>query len=363
MILRTLAILFVCVVYFSSCTDDGGVTPVIPISGTIAPEVGGPDQPNQVYVDLSAKTTSPVSRESWDFGFSNGSDFYVILNGANGMLAVESAAANFNDISSADTMGFLGSVMFTDAIFGILIGQMLPPWFESTSEWIDAPDGDLSKASIGAIAATNADNKVYIVNRGKNSDGSPRGFMKILTVRSTDGYEVTYGDLDDATGNKITITKNSDFNFTFLSTETGIKVVEPKASDWDIAFSTYSDYVLSNFSSGYPVPYTVNDFIFSNRANVSIATVTVAGDVQMEYEAFTNADATGLTFNSKINAIGTDWRTVATPQIPGSVTAPRGDRIYIVKDGSGINYKMLITQMTNLSGLRGFPEFIFEELK
>jgi hypothetical protein len=363
MYLRMLIFLFAGVIYFSSCSDDGGTVPLEPIAGTIAPNVGGPEQPNQVYVDLSTKAAIPVSRESWDFGFSNGTDFTVILNASNGMLAVQSAVSNFNEITSADTMGFLGSVMYTDAIFGILISQMLPPWFTSTAEWIDHPDGNLSKTAIGEVAAVAADNKVFIVNRGKNSDGSPRGFMKILTVRNGNAYDVTYGDLNDATGTKLTIAKNQEFNFSFLSFDAGLKVVEPMKDDWDLGFSTYSDYVLSNFSSGYPVPYTVNDFVFLNRSNVSVSTVIAAGDTKTEYDAFTNEDALGLTLVSEINAIGTSWRTVATPQIPGSLTAPVNDRFYVLRDADGIYYKMLFTQMTNLDGLRGFPEFIFEELK
>ncbi len=361
---RIFLFMFFAASIFVACDDDEGTIVEVPaVMGTIAPEVGGPDQMNQVYVDLNAKSSTVSPRSNWDFGFHNGAEFRVVLNGSNGMLAVPTDETDFSAVSSADTFGFLGGVMNTDALFGILVGQVLPPWFAETATWADDPSGDLSKTAIEEVDAVAANNKVYIVNRGKNGDGSLRGFVKILTIRNNDGYQVTYGDLDDPTGTTVLFDKDSDYNFTFLSMDNGVVEIEPEQEEWDIAFSTYTDHVLSFFVSGYPVPYVVNDFVFANRNGVRVATVEVTGDVLSEYNLFSTESLAALVYNENINAIGTDWRTVANPQIPGSITAPKSDRFYIVEDDGGTAFKVLFTQMTNDNGLRGYPEFIFEEIK
>ena len=361
--LRTLFFAILGAVVFTSCEDDDNLDPVIPpIMGTVAPNVGGPEQPNQVYVDLSTGSTTVVPRSSWDFGFYGGEEFRVILNSANGMLAAQTNYTNFADVSSLDTLGFLGGVLDMDALFGILVSQALPPWFQSAANWIDHPDGDIEKTAWTDIDALDENNMVYIVNRGKNADGSNRGLIKMLVQRASNGYNITYGNMDDTIGNTLTVEKNSNYNFTFISVDQGIVQVEPPKNEWDIAFSTFSDYVPSNFISGYPVPYVVNDFIFSNRTGVQIATIE-STDALSAYNAVTFEEVSGLSFTPDANAIGTDWRTVANPQEPGSITAPKGDRYYIIQDADGRNYKVLLTQMTSSDGLRGFPEFIYEELK
>jgi len=362
--LRSLLFLFLMTAFFVACDDDD--TTMMneePVMGTLAPNVGGADQPNQVYIDLSTKEMTVVDRSSWDFGFSSGASSQVILNGSNGMLAVATETTDYAAVSGADTSSFLGQVMNMDAIFGILIGGNLPPWFPQTSDWADWPTGDLSKTAIGEVSVDESDNKVYIVNRGKNPDGSSRGFIKLLVNQFANGYLVTYGDLDDPVGTTLEVEKDNEFNFRYVSVDDGIVPVQPALDRWDIAFSTYTDHVLSMFSSGFEVPYVVNDFVFTNRAGVEVATVTATGSTLTDYNAFGIDNVANINFNSDINEIGTTWRTVASPQIPGSVTAPVDDRFYVLRDASGRLFKLLFTQMTNENDIRGFPEFIYEEIE
>mgnify|MGYP003576100059 FL=1 len=46
---------------------------------SLAPQVGGPSQANQVYIDLSSGAMTTVPRVSWDLGFYSGNEFRVIL--------------------------------------------------------------------------------------------------------------------------------------------------------------------------------------------------------------------------------------------------------------------------------------------
>ena len=51
------------------------------LGGSFSPTVGGPNQPNQVYVDLSSNKETFVRRDAWDLGFYGGDEFKVSING------------------------------------------------------------------------------------------------------------------------------------------------------------------------------------------------------------------------------------------------------------------------------------------
>ena len=70
------------------CSSDDEVLIAPPSEGaTLDISVGGPTQPNQVYVDLSSNMETIVKRDTWDIGFYSGNDFRVVLNLSVGMLA------------------------------------------------------------------------------------------------------------------------------------------------------------------------------------------------------------------------------------------------------------------------------------
>ncbi len=349
-------------IFATGCDDDEGGQTIPPVMGTIQAHLGGEAEPNQVFIDLSEARNETIDRTSWDLGFSNNGDFRVILNSTNGMLAAATSKTDFAGVSSADTAMFLGEVLNVDAIFGILIGGggVFPPWFSSTVEWADAPNGNLNNTAIDEISANTTENFVYIINRGKNPNGEPRGFMKIKIDRDGAGYRLTYGDLDDASGQTLEIGQVTDFNFTYVHLNDGIVSVEPQKGAWDLAFSTYTDNVLSGFPAptGFPVPYFVRDFISTNRHQVSVAMVTDASDILSAYNAFSIDDVVGLTYSSDVNSIGTNWRLVGQTE-----QRLYDDRFFVLQDASGKYFKILFTQLKNDQGLRGFPEFIFEELR
>ncbi len=47
---------------------------------TVFPSIGGPTQPNNVYIDLSLATEVASERTAWDLGFFSGSQDKVIIN-------------------------------------------------------------------------------------------------------------------------------------------------------------------------------------------------------------------------------------------------------------------------------------------
>lgn len=106
--------------------------------GVFKPSVGGPNEPNQVFVDLSAKNETTVKRDSWDFGFYCGDDFRVILNSTVKMAAKQ---LDTNDITAIQTEDPSVSVGFTTAAN---LGYVDSPWGELKSAQNTREDKPLS---------------------------------------------------------------------------------------------------------------------------------------------------------------------------------------------------------------------------
>ena len=69
----------------------------------------------------------------------------------------------------------------------------------------DHPDGDLTKTAIAEISESDAENQVYIINRGKNPDDSQRGWLKIRVLRNGQGYDLQYAEIDATEFETVTI--------------------------------------------------------------------------------------------------------------------------------------------------------------
>lgn len=247
----------------ASCSNDAetAATTETPASaGAIKqPLVGGANQPNQVFLDLSTETATPVNRASWDFGFSSGADFRVTINGAIKMAVKQLATTDMSITQTSDANVAVGAG--TNA---------------SSNGYCDNPTGVLAGAGLGIgtaiaeVSATDADNKVYLVNLGfavstttpnlgsVSIDGNARGWKKVRFLRNGNGYKIQYADLTSTTFTEKTIAKDSEFNFTFFSMTSGTTVaVEPQKTKWDLNFTTFTNYV--NFGS--EVTYGYSDFI------------------------------------------------------------------------------------------------------
>ncbi|MEO8516327.1 MAG: HmuY family protein [Flavobacterium sp.] len=353
---KTFLSLTIALLMLASCSSDdtnNTIADVPPSSGAVLqPTVGGANQPNQVYLDLSSNGSTVVNRAAWDFGFYSGSDYRVIINGALKM-AVKKLATN--DITLAQT---------SDS--DVAVGAGTNP---SVNGYCDNPTGVLvgSGAGIGTaiaeISATDADNNVYLINLGftisrttpsvgsVSVDGDARGWKKVRILRSGNGYKIQYADLTSATFQEKTIAKDADFNFTFFSLTTGNTIaVEPQKAKWDLNFTTFTNYL----NAGTEVTYGYSDFIVSNMkggTKVYQALVTDAGS----YEAFTKANIVEANFRVSTTdqrIIGANWRSGGGPSTLPSI---KTDRFYVVKDVAGNYYKVKFLAMTNDAGVRGYP--------
>jgi hypothetical protein len=339
----------------ASCSKDDETAPEVATPASVGAikllSVGGANQPNQVFLDLSTETTETVNRSSWDFGFSSGSDFRVTINGAIKM-AVKQLATT--DISMTQT---------SDA--SVAVGAGTNP---ASNGYCDNPTGVLAGAGLGIgtaiaeVSATDADNKVYLVNLGfavstttpnvgsVSIDGDARGWKKVRFLRNGNGYKIQYADLASATFTEKTIAKDTEFNFTFFSMTSGTTVaVEPQKAKWDLNFTTFTNYV--NFGS--EVTYGYSDFITTNMKGGTKAYQVLTSE--FTYDAFVKANIVENNFtisSTDQRIIGSNWRNGGGPSTLPSV---KTDRFYVVKDVAGNYYKVKFLAMTNDAGVRGNP--------
>ena len=327
------------------------------LGNALAPEVGGPTEPNQVFVDLSSGKMTAVPRVSWDLGFYSGTDFRVIINHTVRMTAKETTSVNIDEVQAEDE-------------------TMLVNGSGSTTQ-IDDPAGDITKTAIAVISATDADNKVYVINMGSNpgtvdpkvgsegtGTGPSRGWKKVRILRSGNDCKVQYADIAATTHEEIIVSKNAAYNFTFLSLLDKKTVsVEPQKTQWDISFTSFTNTTATQ--TGGLAPYNFADFVLNNLKGGAKAYQVLT--TAFTYDAFTLANVDNAKFTDDQRNIGSNWRgTVSGTDANGNPTsgfAARSDRFYVVKDPAGNVYKVRFTAGVNAAGERGYPTFQYAILK
>ncbi|SFC68471.1 HmuY protein [Algibacter lectus] len=352
-------ILCIFALVFSSCSSDD--TPSEPIKiviegAAVSPEVGGPNEQNQVYIDLSSNTATAIQRDSWDLGFYSGSEFRVVINGSIYMAVAELNETDIDAVSSTST-----EVQDLQPLVAVGTYQA------ENIIYVDSPEGAITNTAISEISTTDTDNKVYLVNLGNavgtetpatgsvSISGDSRGWKKIRVLKSGDDYVLQYADLDAATHEEVTISKDSNYNFTFFSfnTET-ILSVEPEKTNWDLNFTVFTNEIEGYGSYGY------SDFVVNNvKANAQVYMVDTDVDA-LTYADFTLANVNSANFNSDQRGIGSSWRNGGGP---GSLPSLKDNVFYVVNDTDGNLYKLQFLALTNADGERGYPEFVYSLLQ
>lgn len=366
---KSFLFLSVLIMSFVSCSDDDASTKTpqteIPTveSATVKPNVGGPNQPNQVFVDLSTNQQSVTKRDAWDLGFSTGSDFRVIINGSVKMAVKQLATTNIDEVQQEDATVAVGYTTL------------------STLGYVDDPTGKLQGAgsgegtAIAEISAIAENNKVYLVNMGfevgtttPNTgsaalDGNARGWMKIRITRNGNDYVVDYAKLNETTHKTVTISKNADYNFSYLNLTSGQKVeAQPRKTHWDLAFTGFTNYYPSASSN---ITYYFADYIVSNVHGGSKVYMveTTAEVLATDYANFNKASVEETKFSTSATdqrTIGDTWRVGGGPSTQPSV---KDNRFYVIKDASNNYFKLRFLALTNDAGERGNPVFEYQLLK
>ncbi|KOS06973.1 hypothetical protein AM493_13725 [Flavobacterium akiainvivens] len=343
---------------FVACNDDdsGYVAPIEQISeGTLlgTPEaplgLGGSNQQNAVYVDLSGEDVIPLSRGSWDLGFYSGSSNRVVINGAVAMAAKKLETTDITAVQQQDLTVAVGTFQASNMAF------------------VDSPTGDLNATVFGDIAASEAEASVYLVNLGNkipttpadlgsvNTAGTPRGWKKVKIWATTTGYTMQYANLDATTAQTVNIVKDPLYNFTLFSLEAGaLAAAEPQAAEWDLKFTTFTNEVFQGGASAGA--YFFSDYVVTNTRG-GVTSVAIDGDAAA-YNAFNLAafNSGNHQLSNDQRAIGEHWRDVFT-------RTTFEDVFFVVKDAAGNLYKIRFLAMVSAEGERGFPSFQYALLQ
>jgi len=351
---------------FTSCSSDdsnSSATTNIVEEAVVSPLLGGPNQQNQVYIDLSSNQQTAISRDSWDLGFSTGSDFRVIINGSIKMAVKQTTSTDISEVQNEDASVAVGYSTY------------------STMGYVDNPTGVLQGAgsgegtAIAEISSNNEDNKVYLVNLGYevgtttptvgsvSTDGAARGWKKIRITKQGNDYVLQYADLNATTAQSVTISKTTDYSFVFVSLDNGQTVnVQPKKNQWDLNFTGFTNYFPFGASS---ITYYYSDFVTTNMlggTQVYEVLATDANQTAIEFENFLATDINDTNFSTSLTdqrVIGSNWRNGGGPS---SLPSIKDDRFYVVKDVEGNLYKLRFLALTNDAGERGYPVFEYKIL-
>ena len=352
------------------------VKPLTPI--TIQPEVGGPNQPNQVYIDLSTGKTTVIKRDTWHLAFYCGDDdFRVLINPAIAMSALEQETTDINKRVEEDKTILLNTDP-TNPSPNHLVSRRL----------IDDPRGYLaprnnepgSGTAIAGVSAKDEENKVYLLSMGfaisdktpvkgsVNILGAHKGWGKIRVLRENGKYKVMFVPRTAATApaavKTFTVAKNAAYNFVYLNLESGQMVqVTPKKKDWDLCFTTTTGWL----SQQYNVQSTVTfypDIIVTNLHGGTRATffspAASLPERDKNYSEYTLEKAKKLDlskpkYETQI-VIGKNWRDMINGGIIRNI-------YFAIQDGDGNFFKLKMKALKNDAGERGYPVFEYELLK
>ena len=352
-------ILCLAVFSFTSCESDNIPSePIVVIidGASVSPNVGGPNEPNQVYVDLSTNISSAVKRDAWDLGFYSGTNSRVVINGSIYMAVGKLEATDIDAVTSTSTE-------VQELKPNVAVGT----FDAANTAFVDAPNGKISGTAIAEISDINENNNVYLLNLGFEVgteipatgsiaiSGDARGWKKIRILKSGNNYTLQYADLDATTHKEITISKNEAYNFSFFSLDTESEViVEPEKSNWDLNFTVFTNEIPGYGSYGY------SDYV-ANNTKASAQVYKVDTDVDSStYDTFTKADVVVANFTNDQRNIGSSWRNGGGP---GSLPSLKENVFYIINDTDGNLYKLKFLAFTNADGERGHPEFVYSLLE
>lgn len=340
---------------FTACKkDDKEPEIMVPVSDgstlTLEGKTAESNYANVAYADLSLDKATKVDRKSWALGFYSGADFKVVLN-----QSFQSAASVINKTD-------INAVTLDDVKANVIYGfstQSSTPVPNAVS-LVDNYDGSLARTAIATISATDAENKVYIL--GVNNLFTEPNLYKVRILRNgTAGYTLQYAKVQETTFKTVNISKNADYNFSFVSlgnnNDGAIVNAEPKKAEWDFHWS-YSTYrsIATNAESN---PYFYQDFITTN--NLAGVTAALVSENDYTYAAFTEsnlADVAKVKFLSGRDAIGSTWRVTTGTGIIAK-------QFYVIKDGSGNFYKLKFVSMGvgTDGGERGKPVIEYKLVK
>lgn len=320
--MHKLTLFFSSVFLFFSCLKEE-----IPVSKPLSNGVDvisvsmGSKYENQVFFSLSEQQIiSQNNREIWDLAFETSENgFHVVLNGAKRMGAKLSTVTEFNEVNQI-----------------------------SNDHWNwDVPSGNLDSTAIGDWRGNDT---VILIDRGIGLDGLSLGFEKIkLSSVDANSYTIAFASLTETEIKTMQIPKNTAFDFIYFSFDEGGKIVHvaPEKEKWDLCFTAYTHIFAADHT-----PYSVTG-VLTNPSGVKSYRLNKA------FAQVTFADYLAVNLKTALNEIGYDWKTY---NFDTSLYEVNSTICFLVENHEGRIFKIRFLDFYDANGVKGAPQFEFEEL-
>lgn len=297
-----------------------------------------PEYTIQTYFSFSdGGIVSSNDRSNWDMALScEPGDYTLWLNTSVFMKAARTGVFDFNVSVSSQNLELL-----FDESTGRIEGNAIGKWWINNSEGLQG------------------DGEVILIDRGIDSEGEQRGFVKIQP-----SFDPLSGDVmikiaatNGSNERSFVITPENGRRVTAFSFDTGVTIPQPEPApdQWDVLFTTYTTMLYTN--TGEPYPYLVNGVLLNDTlVKAALDTIVSFGEVNREY-----AESLQLSYQKDI--IGYDWKEINGDVTSGNITyTARPDWNYIIRDRFGIFYKLRFIDFYNSQGKKGYPTFEVQRL-
>ncbi|MEI7662244.1 MAG: HmuY family protein [Bacteroidota bacterium] len=285
----------------------------------------------QLYFNLdSGKVVKSNVKTTSDLGFNcSKGGWRIILNTSDFMKA-----------------GDLGQVVF---------GQ---PHDTVGVKWkFDKSDGDPDSTAIGQwfrVTGTDtvSDNHVYVVNRGMDELGNELGFYQVVFDSLKGGtYYFRYARLSGGTIQSASVHKEPAVSYLWFSLKDNVvKPLEPLADQFDLLFTQYTTML---YDAGAPYPYLVTGVLINRNG------VEAAFDSTLVFADITREVAQGMKFSTNLDAVGYIWKYY---NFSSGVYKVRPQYCYVVKNISGVLYKLHFLGFYNNKCEKGYPVIEYQQL-
>jgi hypothetical protein len=292
---------------------------------------------NQVYYSLQNEEIVSINNRSiFDLNFNcNDTSSIIRLNTANFALAAETIFENLEDV--ADTTGLVWKFDVSDG----------NPDSLAINNWINVANED-----------TLYSNKVWVINRGINSQGIFLGLIKIkFTEFKNNTYYFTYSNMDNSNRVEAFVIKNPIYSYVQYSFESETIVqTEPEIHNWDLLFTQYTTMLTT--SDGELYPYLLTGALQNQ------AITRVALDSTMQFDNIVLADTISFNFSKALDKIGYNWKELIGDVNTGNVYYEiKINYNYIISDGNSSYYKLRFINFYNpKTGEKGYPTIEFQLL-
>lgn len=237
-------------------------------------------------------------------------------------------------------------------------------------EWkFDNSNGDLDSLAINSWISVNGNdttysNNVWVINQGISAFGIQLGLKKIQFYDfKNNRYYFRFSDMDNSNLIEAYVEKNNDFGFVQYSMETanGIIQTEPEIDDWDILFTTFTTFVLTD--EGIPYPYIVTGVLQNQHSTI------IALDTNLVFSEINLSDTALFAFSTDLDKIGYDWKYPVGNVETGNFTyVTNFDNTYLIKDGKSYFYKLRFIDFYSEpdpetgNKEKGYPTFEYQRL-